>query len=153
MGKAVRSQDVACPAAVVELVERFGLHRETYQQASYNETQVRREFIDPMFKALGWDIDNEQGHAEAYKDVVHEDAIKVGGSTKAPDYCFRVGGVRKFFVEAKKPAEDIKQRQEHAYQLRRYAWTAKLPVSILTDFEELAVIDDELATVNKRATR
>jgi hypothetical protein len=126
---------------MLELVERFGLHRDAYRQSTYNETQVRREFVDPLFKALGWDIDNEQGHAEAYKDVIHEDAIKVGGSTKAPDYCFRIGGVRKFFVEAKKPAEDIKQKHEHAYQLRRYAWTAKLPVSILTDFEEFAVYD------------
>ena len=52
-----------------------------------------------MFKALGRDIDNEGGNAEACKDVIHEDAIKIGGSTKAPDYCFRIGGVRKFFVE------------------------------------------------------
>ena len=30
--------------------------------------------------------------------------IKVGGTTKAPDYCFRIGPTRKFFVEAKKPS-------------------------------------------------
>ena len=64
--------------------------------------QVRREFLDPFFKALGWDVDNGQGHAEAYKDVIHEDAIKVGGATKAPDYCFRIGERRIFFLEAKK---------------------------------------------------
>ena len=28
-----------------------------------------------------------------------------------------------------------------AFQLRRYAWSAKLPLSILSDFEELAVYD------------
>ena len=83
-----------CPASVLELVARFDLHSETYKQQTYNETQVRREFIDPLFKSLGWDIDNEGGYAEAYKDVIHEDAIKIGGSTKAPDYCFRIGGVR-----------------------------------------------------------
>ena len=94
-----------------------------------------------MFKELGWDVDNTRGYAEAYKDVVHEDAIKVGGFTKAPDYSFRVGGTRKFFLEAKKPSVDIKQDIHPAYQLRRYAWSAKLPLSILTDFEELAVYD------------
>jgi hypothetical protein len=93
-----------CPQLVCDLVARFGQHVEAYTQQTYNETQVRREFIDPFFKALGWDVDNVAGHAEAYKDVIHEDAIKVGGSTKAPDYCFRIGGVRKFFVEAKKPS-------------------------------------------------
>ena len=93
-----------CPKTILELVERFELHAEAYRRQEYNETQVRREFIDPLFKALGWDVDNEAGHAEVYKDVIHEDAIKVGGSTKAPDYGFRIGGVRKFFVEAKKPS-------------------------------------------------
>jgi hypothetical protein len=141
MPKNSPTPDSACPPAVIELVNRFQLHHDTYKQSSYNETQVRREFIDPLFKALGWDIDNKSGHAEAYKDVIHEDAIKIGSSTKAPDYSFRVGGTRKFFVEAKKPSENIKQHQQHAYQLRRYAWTDKLPVSVLTDFEEFAVYD------------
>ena len=94
-----------------------------------------------MFKALGWDVDNEYGDAEAYKDVVHEDAIKVGGATKAPDYCFRIGGTRKFFLEAKKPSVNIKDDIAAAFQLRRYAWSAKLPLSILSDFEEFAVYD------------
>jgi hypothetical protein len=49
-------------------------------------------------------MDNSQGYAEAYKDVIHWDAIRFGGATKAPDYCFRLGGVRKFFVEARKPS-------------------------------------------------
>ena len=98
-------------------------------------------FIDPFFTPLGWDVDNKQGYAEQYKDVVHEDAIKVGGLTKSPDYCFRVGGTRKFFVEAKKPSINIKEDADAAFQVRRYAWSAKLPLSILTDFEEFAVYD------------
>jgi type I restriction-modification system DNA methylase subunit len=129
------------PPAVRDLVARFGRNLEDYRSGRYNETQVRREFIDPFFKCLGWDIDNEQGFAEAYKDVIHEDAIKVGGATKAPDYCFRVGGTRKFFLEAKKPSVYIKGDPGAAYQLRRYAWSAKLPLSVLTDFEEFAVYD------------
>src|SRR5258708_13134563 len=67
--------------------------------------------------------------------------MKVGGATKAPDYCFRVGGTRKFFLEAKKPSVNLKNDPDPAYQLRRYAWSAKLPLSILTDFEEFAVYD------------
>jgi hypothetical protein len=129
------------PPIILDLVERFERNSEAYKSGNYNETQVRREFIDPMFKALGWDIDNEQGYAEAYKDVIHEDAIKVGEATKAPDYCFRIGGTRKFFLEAKKPSVDIKHDVSPAFQLRRYAWTTKLPLSILTDFEEFAVYD------------
>ncbi|MGH2638606.1 MAG: Eco57I restriction-modification methylase domain-containing protein, partial [Rhabdochlamydiaceae bacterium] len=129
------------PASVVELVKRFGEQIEAYKHGKYNETQVRVEFIDPFFKALGWDIYNEQGLAPAYKDVIHEDAIKIGIETKAPDYCFRIGGTRKFFLEAKKPAVNIKEDVGPAFQLRRYAWSSKLPLSILTDFEEFAVYD------------
>jgi len=132
---------MTAPKAILDLVERFQLHKEAYKAASYNETQVRREFVDPFFKALGWDIDNEQGYAEAYKDVVHEDVLKIGGNTKAPDYAFRIGGTRKFFLEAKKPSVNIKDDISPAYQLRRYAWSAKLPLSILSDFEEFAVYD------------
>jgi len=132
---------MTAPKIILDLVERFHMHKEAYKASAYNETQARREFIDPFFKALGWDIDNEQGYAEAYKDVVHEDALKIGGNTKAPDYAFRIGGTRKFFLEAKKPFVNIKNDISPAYQLRRYAWSAKLPLSILTDFEELAVYD------------
>src|SRR5438128_9102579 len=96
------------PKEILQLVKRFEDNADAYRSLGYNETNARRELIDPFFKALGWDIDNSQGFAEAYKDVVHEDAIKVGGVHKAPDYCFRVGGTRKFFLEAKTPAVAIK---------------------------------------------
>lgn len=123
------------------LVTRFDRNLDAYRSGQYNETQVRLEFIDPFFKALGWDVHNEAGIAEAYKDVVHEAKVKVGGATKAPDYSFRVGGTRKYFVEAKKPSVNIAHDTHPSYQLRRYAWSAKLPLSILTDFEEFAVYD------------
>ena len=132
---------MAAPKEIVDLVDRFENHLASYKSGHYNETQVRREFVDPFFKALGWDVDNEQGFAEAYKDVIHEDAVKVGTTTKAPDYSFRIGGQRKFFLEAKKPSVDIKDDIHPAFQLRRYAWTMKLPLSVLTDFEEFAVYD------------
>lgn len=132
---------MSAPSAVVDLVERFERNVDAYKRPDYNETQVRREFIDPLFEVLGWDVNNRAGFAEQYKDVIHEDAIKVGGATKAPDYCFRIGGMRKFFVEAKKPSVNVKDDINPAYQLRRYAWSAKLPLSVLTDFEEFAIYD------------
>ena len=135
---------MSAPDKIIELIDRFERNIDAYKKGKYNETQVRREFIDPFFKALGWDVDNERGYAEAYKEVVHEDAIKVGWGTKAPDYSFRIGGTRKFFIEAKKPSVDIKGDIHPAFQLRRYAWSAKLPLSILTDFEEFAVYDTRI---------
>ena len=49
MGTSVQNGAPGCPASVLELVARFDLHSKTYKQQTYNETQVRREFIDPMF--------------------------------------------------------------------------------------------------------
>lgn len=129
------------PNPVLELLQRFERNIDAYRSGQYNETQVRLEFVDPFFKALGWDIHNEKGYAEAYKDVIHEESVKIGGVTKAPDYSFRIGGVRKFFVETKKPSVNLKVDASPAYQLRRYAWSAKLPLSVLTDFEEFVIYD------------
>ena len=58
---------------------------------------------------------------------------------KAPDYAFRIGGQRKFYVEAKKPSVYVKDDPGPALQVRTYAWNAKLDLSIVTDFEEFAV--------------
>ena len=129
------------PDAILRLCDIFTDHKEHYKSSSYNETQLRREFLDPFWKALGWDIDNERGIADAYKDVIHEDSIKIGGSAKAPDYCFRISGIRKFFVEAKRPSIDIKENVAPAFQLRRYAWSAKLQASVVSDFEEFSIYD------------
>ncbi|MCX7185175.1 MAG: N-6 DNA methylase [Nitrosospira sp.] len=132
---------MSVPQTVLTLIENFERNLDAYRTGQYNETQVRRDFIDPMFKALGWDMDNSQGYAETYRDVIHEDAIKVGLSTRAPDYSFRIGGARKFFLEAKKPSVNVKEAIEPAFQVRRYAWSSKLPLSIVTDFEEFAIYD------------
>ncbi len=133
------------PPELKHLTAKFEQNIESYRNPSYGEAEVRIEFINPLFDLLGWDVANKAGHAEAYKDLIHEDAIKVGGSTKAPDYSFRIGGVRKFFLEAKKPSINVKDLADPAYQLRRYAWSAKLPLSILTNFAEFAVYDCRVA--------
>jgi hypothetical protein len=132
---------MSAPDIIRQLVNRFEENHDSYRSSKYNETQLRHEFLDPFFKALGWDVNNEQGYAEAYKDVINEDSLEMEGETKAPDYAFRIGGTRKFFVEAKKPAVNIEHDIHPAFQLRRYAWSAKLPLSILSDFEEFAVYE------------
>lgn len=132
------------PASILERVETFRRNLESYLSPDYKETELRREFLDPLFAALGWDVFNSAGHAESYKDVVHEDSLKISGNTTAPDYSFRIGGTRKFFVEAKKPSVRVKDDPEPAKQLRRYSWSAKLPLGIVTDFHEFAFYDTRI---------
>ena len=90
-------EPMAAPNEILRLVKQFDDNAEAYCSAGYNETQARIEFIDPFCKCLGWDIDNRQGFAEAYKDVIHEDAIKIGGVTKARDYCAAWAGRENYF--------------------------------------------------------
>jgi len=59
-----------CPNTIAELVERFERNIESYNAGTYNETQVRREFIDPFFEALGCDVTNRSGYDEAKKPEI-----------------------------------------------------------------------------------
>lgn len=72
------------PKQIAEQVAKFDQNLDAYHTVAYGETEARVEFINPFFEALGWDVTNKAAIAEAYKDVIHEAAVKVGGATKAP---------------------------------------------------------------------
>jgi predicted type IV restriction endonuclease len=69
------------PELVTQLVVRYDRNRDSYLAGGINETQLRQEFINPFFSCLGWDIENKQGYAPAYREVIFEDSLKVGGET------------------------------------------------------------------------
>ena len=71
------------PKIIKDLVERYERNKSEYTGRGYNEFQLRNEFITPFFEALGWDVYNKSGAAPAYRDVILEDSIKIGGGTKA----------------------------------------------------------------------
>ncbi|MBI1803408.1 MAG: Eco57I restriction-modification methylase domain-containing protein [Ignavibacteriae bacterium] len=76
-------------------------------------------------------------------DYIAEDEYKASAkeATKKPDYRFRIKGQTKFFVEAKKPFVDLSRSQDAIFQVKRYGFSGRVPVSILTDFEEFRVFD------------
>jgi len=127
-----------------ELTDQFKTNFIQYKNTNYDEANTRVDFIDKFFELLDWDVRNKLGFSEDYRDVVREDKVIIQGKPKAPDYSFRIGKERKFFVEAKKPSVNIKKDIAPAYQVRRYGYTAKVPLSILTDFEEFAVYDTRI---------
>ena len=126
-----------------ELVEKYESNRHFYRTADYNETQVRNEFLDPLFEALGWDIRNAAGKMTNEREVLLEESLKADATTysKKPDYTFRLFGERKFFLEAKKPSVDISTDNNPAKQVRRYGYTANLKISVLSNFEDLYIYD------------
>lgn len=132
---------MAPEVGVGDLVESYGQDEAAYSRPEFNELQARKEFIDPLLERLGWDVGNQKKFSQNFKDVLLGGSLKTGEGTKAPDYTIRVGGNRAFFVEAKKPAVNIQTDPEPAYQLRRYGWSAKLPLSVLTNFRQFAIYD------------
>ena len=46
------------PDTIKRLVETFLHNIDSYKSSIFNETQLRREFLDPFFIALWWDVEN-----------------------------------------------------------------------------------------------
>lgn len=116
---------------VKELVDKFAASRK-WQDTSYKEASVRFDFIDELFVALGWNKGKGEFIVEKSQELENE---KKGSA----DYLFTLGEGKRFFVEAKKPSENLAVNRDHALQARRYGYSANHPVVILTDFEEFYV--------------
>lgn len=134
---------MAIPETITKLVERFDLHRIsiTSQRSEYNETKLRQDYLDHLFVKLGWDVYNNKGWTELAREVSLEQPIKIQGKTDFIDYSFKIGNSIRFIAEAKAPKVKLSDNNAAAYQVRRYAWNAKLPLSILTNFDEFYILD------------
>ena len=130
-------------AQVIELVRRFKRNEVDHMRATYNETQARTEFITPLLEVFGWDVRNLAELPLAYREVVEEATLEVGEErlSKRPDYELRLARQRKLFVEAKKPSVRIDRDRAPAFQTRRYGYSASLPISVVTNFHQLAIYD------------
>lgn len=96
----------------------------------YDEASLRQEFLNPFFRALGWDMENEAGLIPAHREVIAESRTDIGRA----DYLFQISRKPRFVCEAKKPAEEL---PPHAQQAKSYAWTIGVPLAVLSDFEEM----------------
>ncbi len=151
-------------AEIEKLVRYFADNIHQLKAPTFNEAQVRQQLIDPFFEALGWDVRNRQMlppyrlevipegrvrtsvgaiHESPLPDYVLDDEFKADQrmASKKPDYRFRLHGSTKFFVEAKKPSIDLITNVDAIFQIKRYGFSARVPVSILTDFDEFRVFD------------
>jgi methylase of polypeptide subunit release factors len=129
--------------AIAALVAKFRQNEADYHQSAYNETQTRTDFITPLLAAFGWDVHNAAGLPLSLREVIEEATVEVGPErmNKRPDYELRLARQRKLFVEAKKPSIPLDKNKEAAFQARRYGYSASLPISVLTNFRQLAIYD------------
>lgn len=132
-----------------ELVKAFKESEKTFLAPGYSEAQVRDDFIDEFFAALGWDVihthekNPHRQEVKIEKNVADEKKRK-----RRADYVFSLAPNYKnsiFIVEAKKPARDLLNADDY-FQAIRYATNTNTPIVVLTDFEELHVIDARFKT-------
>lgn len=132
--------------ALQKLVDRFKVDetRFTASSSTFQETEVRVEYIDPLFALMGWQMHNSIGLPTALRDVLREESHQTESSTKKPDYTFRIATVRKFFLEAKRPSVDVRTNKDSAFQVRSYGYTAGHHIAVLSNFRTLRIYNVQL---------
>ncbi len=108
---------------------------------SYNEANTRKDFILPLFRALGWDISNEIENNE-----VNEEEPNIAGRV---DYSFKLAGITQFLLEAKSISENL-EKDQWAKQAIEYGWNKGIPWVVLTDFEGLKIFNSDWKTKDLR---
>ncbi len=134
----------AAHAAVVGLVTDFAASEAHYLSPGYSEAQARVSFIDKLWMALGWDVHHDHQKNPYAQEVKVEDPQKIAGSQRRADYAFHTAPNfrdARFFCEAKKPHVQLQTDKDAAFQTIRYGWSAGTPLAVLTDFEQLHVLD------------
>lgn len=128
-------------SAIQSLAKEFSSNEHHYLSPAYQEAEVRKDFIDKFFKALGWDVDHEREHDPWQQEIKIEKSERK--SKGRADYAFSLAPhyrrVR-FFVEAKRPQSDI-ATPDNCFQAIRYSWPKGVPISVLMDFNTLHLID------------
>jgi adenine-specific DNA-methyltransferase len=129
-----------------ELIKHFEAGIEHYLSPSYQEAEVRKEYIDKFYTFLGWDVNHDHQKNPFAQEVKIEKAQRQQGGLgqKRADYAFFLEPNFKqeqFFVEAKKPSRTLRQNKDDYFQTAKYGWNAGTGVSILTDFEEIVIVD------------
>ena len=120
---------------LARLVAKFDRDYPQFVAANYNEATLRTDFLDPLFRALGWDVGNTKALIHSEREVDIEVQTGRSGRQTRADYVFRYARVERFTCEAKKPAEALNDR--HIFQAKRDAFGRGIPLALLSDFEEL----------------
>ena len=118
---------------ILELISKYEQIKKSGEIKKYNEESTKKDFILPLFEALGWNVYNKTNKDSS---VSAEETI----SKKRVDYGFRINGIPKFFLEAKSLKEDnIQTSSKYVTQAIDYAWMKSCSWAILCNFETIAV--------------
>ncbi len=116
---------------IKKLIEKYERLVDSGKLKSYNEEMTKKDFILPLFRALGWKVEDGE-------EVSAEEKVSKG----RVDYAFRIDGIPKLFLEAKALKIDL-DKVEYAEQAINYAWHKGATWAVLTDFEGIKVFNAE----------
>ena len=118
---------------IQELILKYQDKKYSGEIRRYNEELTKKDFILPLFEALGWNVYNR---GKKDNSVSAEETI----SKKRVDYGFRINGIPKFFLEAKSlKEENIQTNKKYVSQAIDYSWMKACSWAVLTNFETIAV--------------
>ena len=129
--------------ATCQLVALFEANAAHYSSSSYQEAEVRKDFLDKFFVALGWDVNHDTQTNPYEQEVKIEKPVKTGESKRRADYAFYLAPQFRnpvFLVEAKRVQHDLGTPQNY-FQAIRYSWNHQLPFVVLSDFRTFHLID------------
>ena len=125
---------------IKELVDNYTTLAEEKRISKYNEEMTKKDFILPLFEALGWNVYNKPNKTD---NVSAEETI----SKKRVDYGFKINGIPKFLLEAKAIPVDL-NKTKYAEQAINYSWHKGCTWAVLTDFEGIKVFNAEWKSRN-----
>ena len=77
-----------------ELISKYEQVKKSGEIKRYNEESTKKDFILPLFEALGWNIENRLNRNNT---VSPEEKI----SMKRVDFGFRINGIPRFYLETR----------------------------------------------------
>jgi len=117
---------------IQQLVEKYEKVRKQGQIKKYSEEDTKKDFILPLFDALGWNTADRN-------EVSSEEHIKSAGRV---DYAFYINGRPKFYLEAKALEANL-HKEDFAEQAIKYSWNKGVTWAGLTDFESIKIFNAE----------
>lgn len=121
--------------AVKQLIEKYERVKSQERAKEYSEQTTNKDFIMPLFEALGWDVYNKKTDDE----VTAEESV----SKKRVDFAFRLNGMARLFLECKALKVDLEQ-EKWAEQATNYAHIKGVVWAALTNFESIKIFNSQL---------
>lgn len=133
-----------------ELILKYKQYKKDKKSENLSEEETR-SWINQFLAIFEWDVLNTKQIKQ--EKIVNEyqksKLTEIDSIHTKPDYSLVNGNAVKAYLDAKKIDVDIFKSKEAAFQVRSYGWSADLPCSFLTNFEQFVIFDTRFAPNKK----